>query len=84
MTWSEALQLASLVVPGLTLVFYAGVTHQKIRNIEHMTASLLDGEVHCRAAREEAEEKLHDRITEAVKDVARIKGVLNGKLRSKP
>jgi hypothetical protein len=78
MTWPEVLQAASLVVPGLSLVFYVGSTHQKIKNIEALLVSHRDAENSCKTAREEAEEKLHGRITETEKGLAHLKGRMNG------
>lgn len=78
MEFMDILQAAALVVPVLTLVFYAGMTHQRIKNIESMVTGSQDAEAECRADRKKTEDGLHGRCTNLDGRVSRLEGRLNG------
>lgn len=78
MGFMDILQAAALIVPVLTLVFYVGVTFAKLNNIEKMVTTMLGAEAECKKDRERIEESLHTRITDTAKELAHVKGRLNG------
>lgn len=90
MTGMEILQVLSRVLPLLALVFFAGVFYAKLKNIEKMVTTILRSEATCKKEREAAEagihtrmtetaDNLHGRITETAKELAHLKGRLNGR-----
>jgi predicted Holliday junction resolvase-like endonuclease len=74
----EFLQLLSLLTPILTLAFYIGLVHQRIKSIATSLAALLQEERTCRAVREETENELRKEVATAKERVAQLQGRLNG------
>ena len=79
LTWLQAASwIVAILTPIGTLIFYMGVTGQKLKNIQNTIKDFTNRSDECRRDRMKNEDELHGRCTENVERISRLEGKLNG------